>query len=517
MIRRGRVDYKWWVFGTIALGTFVSVVDQSGVGLALPRIADHFDSTIPEVQWVALGYVLTTGSLLMPMGRLSDIVGRKRVYTAGFIVFTVAALLAGASTALLMLVLFKVLQGVGAAMVQSNGMAIVTSTFSPSERGKAIGMFMTVVGLGAIAGPVVGGAVVGMLGWRFVFFMGLPFGVASIISGLLFLEGREGDPGGRPQVERPAFDWAGAALSAGALAAFLLVMTSAHRLGWDSPFVAGGFVVVAGTFAAFIWWERKAPDPMLALDLFRHRLFSMGNSISFLSFMASSSVFFLMPFYLQNVLGYSPEQAGLILVPAAISFAVIGPIAGRLSDKYGWWRFSTLGLVASGLSFLLLSQLSETAPVELVISALALQGMGMGIFYSPNASAILSTVPPARYGIATAFMNMMRNTGNVTGVGLATAIVTAVMASLGYEPSLEAVSAVGGEDVRGAFTQGLQLVYLVMSGLIGLGLVLSILMRRAAPWGAVPSKSERRGTVEGVIRLPASSTGMTGCSDRPSF
>ena len=469
-----RANFKWWVFATVAVGTFVSVMDQTGVNLALPRIADNFDATIPAVQWVALGYILTTGSLLMPMGRLSDILGRKRIYVAGFLVFTIGAVLTGLAPTLLGVILFKVLQGVGAAMVQANGMAIVTSTFAPSERGKAIGLFLTVVGMGAIAGPVVGGVVVGAFGWRFIFFMGLPFGLMSIVAALAVLEGRSAEDSPRGE-DRDSFDWIGAFLSSAALATFLLVMTNAHRVGWGSPIVAAAMAGVVMLFVAFLWWERRAPDPMLALELFRRRLFSLGNSASFLVFLAGTSVFFLMPFYLQGVLGYSPGRAGLTMAPTAVAFAVMGPISGRLSDRYGWRQFAIAGLLASLISMLMLSRLGTTASVGQVVTALALQGIGMGMFFSPNASAVLSTVERERYGIATAFMNMVRNIANVTGVGLATAVVTATMASMGFELTLDAVSSGGDAGAREAFTEGLRRAYIVTAAFIALALVLTMI------------------------------------------
>ena len=167
-----RVEYKWLVFATAAIGTFVSALDQTSVNVALPSIASHFGSTLPAVQWIALGYVLTTGALLMPMGRLSDFVGRKRVFTFGFTIFTLGAVLTATSPLLISIVFFKVLQGVGAAMVQATGMAIVTATFPSEERGRVIGMFLSVVGIGAIIGPIVGGYVVDIFGWRYIFFLG---------------------------------------------------------------------------------------------------------------------------------------------------------------------------------------------------------------------------------------------------------------------------------------------------------------------------------------------------------
>ena len=467
-------NYKWWAFATIGIGTFVSVGDQTGVNLALPRIADHFDATIPAVQWVTLGYVLTTGSLLLPMGKLSDMIGRKRVYVAGFAIFTLAAVLTGLSPSLITLVLFKLLQGVGAAMVQANGMAIVTSTFPGSERGKAIGLFMTVVGLGAISGPVVGGGVVGLLGWRYIFFLGAPFGIASIIAAMLVLDNRD-EPRRGNAGQRSAFDWPGAVLSAATLTVFLLMMTNARRLGWSSPLVAAGFVGAAVLLVAFALRELRAPEPMLAMELFRRRLFSLGSTASFISFLSGASVYFLMPFYLQGVLGHSPAQTGLLMAATALAFAITGPVAGRFSDRFGWRRFSVFGLLMTATALIILSRLTEDFPTVLVVTALALHGVGMGTFQPPNASAVLSTVERSRYGIATAFLNMIRNAANLAGVGMATAMVTAVMASSGYEPSLEAVSSSGaGEGVAAAFSEGLRTAYTVMAGLIVVALVATL-------------------------------------------
>ena len=479
-IQPHRIDRKWKVFATIAVGMFVSVLDQTGVNLALPPIAKHFDATIPVVQWVALGYILTTGSLLLPMGRLSDMIGRKRVYIVGFVIFTSFAILTGLSSSLLVLIIFRILQGVGAAMIQANAMAIIMSTFPSNERGKVIGLFMTTVGSGAVVGPILGGLLVGWLGWRSIFFIGVPFGIISIVLAILVLQGNQAD--GRDQSKRSGFDWGGATLSATALVVFLLVMTNSHRVGWGSPLVIGGFIGAGVLFLFFLLWESKFPDPMLSLQLFKSKLFSMGSSASFFTFLAGTAVFFMMPFYLQGVLGYTPGQTGLIMGPTALSFAIMGPISGRLSDKFGWRPFEAVGLILIAGSLFVLSLLDEGTPLPVVIVALAMQGVGMGIFNPPNASSILSTVEASRYGIATAFLNLTRNAASVTGVAVATAIVVARMSALGFEPSLDAVSGDNAvEGVGAAFTEGLQQAYRLLAGFAIFALVLSIAKGSGAP------------------------------------
>ena len=464
---------------TIAVGTFVSVQDQTAVTLAMPPLADHFDAAIPVVQWVALGYILTTGSLLLPMGRLSDLVGRKLIYVVGFSIFIAGSLLAGSAPSLLTLIVFRILQGVGAAMVQANSMAILTSTYPSSEHGKVIGLFMTMVGLGAIAGPIVGGVVVDLMGWRAVFFMSAPLGVVSLVSAIAVLDRARPDDA-MDQHRSREFDWVGALLSAAVLVIFLLAMTNAYRVGWTSPVVVSAFAIALALAAAFVYWETRCAQPMLPLELFSRKLFSLGTSASFFSFLAGTSVFFLIPFYLQDVIDLSPTQAGLVIGPTALCFALFGPISGKLSDQYGSKRFEVVGLILLGASLLSLSRITEETSLYLVVAAMILMGSGMGIFYSPNASSVLSVVERSRYGVATAFLNMVRNTANVTGIGLATTIVTARMAALGFEPSLDAVAA-GGTGVEGAFVEGLGMAFLVLGAFIIVALVLIVLKRGRLP------------------------------------
>jgi EmrB/QacA subfamily drug resistance transporter len=455
------------------VGAFVSVLDQTGVTLALPPLANHFDATLPVVQWVALGYSLTTGALLLPMGRLSDMVGRKIVYLIGFVIFILAALLSGSSPSLTAVIVFRTIQGAGSAMIQANSMAILTSIFPSTQRGRVIGMYMTMVGLGAVAGPVIGGTVVELFGWRAVFYMGVPLGVVSLVSAALVL-GRDRPAAAKDGALRARFDWAGAILSATALTVFLLAMTNAYRVGWTSPVLVSAFVVAFALLVSFIVREIRTPEPLLALELFKRRLFSMGSSASFLIFLAGTSVFYMMPFYLQGILDLSPGRAGMVIAPTAFCFALTGPIAGRLSDKYGFKRFEIAGLLMLSTSMLMLSRLSVNTEIYYIAPVLLTQGIGMGLFNSPNASSILSTVETGRYGVATAFINMIRNTANVTGIGLAITIVTAHMAAQGFEPSLDAVTS-GEVGVEAAFTEGLRIAFLVMGGFVACSLVVTIL------------------------------------------
>ncbi len=477
---------------TIAAGTFVSVLDQTGVTLALPLMTSEFDATIPFVQWVALGYMLATGSLLLPAGRISDMIGRKAVYCAGFVVFVLGAAAATLAPNLMAVIAFRIAQGAGAAMIQANGMAILTTTFPASERGRVIGMFMTMVGLGAVMGPIVAGLLVDAFGWRGVFAASVPLGALSLIAALIVLErgapSAGADGGGGIRRVAGGFDWLGALMSAGGLAAFLLVMTNAYRLGWLSPIVLGAAALSVALLVGFAFWERRAPQPMLDLELFRRRVFALGSSAGFFGFLAGNAVFSMMPFFLQGVLDLSPRTAGLYIAPAALGFALAGPVSGILSDRVGARRIEFAGLAVLAASMLILARISPQTPAWLASVAMAMQGLGMGIYYTPNTASILNVVDRERYGVATAFLNMVRNTASVAGVGLTTTIVTMNMAAGGFEPTLDAVAA-GAAGVEDAFAGGLRFAFATLSAFIGGAIILTYIKPSAPPGGEPEPRS----------------------------
>ena len=297
-------DNKYLVFGALAIGLFASVVDHGSVIVALPSIAEELRIELPSVQWVVIGFALVISALLLPMGRLADMIGQKRVYLLGSAILMLGAAGAGFAPNLATLLLARIFQGVGAAMTQGTGMAIMTSVFPPSERGRAIGLLMTTVGVGAVVGPAIGGFIVDLVHWRAVFFLNIPLGLLGIIATLAVLRSWESERAPRGS----GFDWLGAALSTGVLVALLLGLTLAVNRGWMSVPILAAFVLSIGMFVAFIWWELRAATPMFNLRFFRDRVFSFGVAAAFLTFLGQSSVLFLMPFYIQNVLGFSPED-----------------------------------------------------------------------------------------------------------------------------------------------------------------------------------------------------------------
>ena len=486
-------SYKWWAFWTIATGTFFSVVDHGSVLVALPGIESHFDATLESVQWVVVSYALVISVLLLPMGRLGDVVGRRRIYLMGTAIFVFASLGAALSTSLEMLVVMRVLKGVGAGMVQGCGMGMMIAAFPDSERGKALGTHLSVVGMGAIAGPAMGGFLVAWLGWQWVFLVNVPAGGLVLVLAWLLLERGPGASQYRRGQGASSFDWTGAAVSGVILLVLLLVVGNGNGLGWRSaPVIVGGIAVVILT-AGFIWWELRVRVPMLDLRLFANQVFGLGVAAAWLSFFGSSAARFMMPFYLQRVLLYAPEQVGLMMIPPALCMVLIGPFSGRLADRFGW-RIPTvcgMALTAAG-AFVLAFALQERSPVWLVIATMMMQSSGNGIFNSPNSSSILSVVDRSRYGVVSALTQLVRNSANVVSVAVSTTVVVSTMATYGVEPKLEAVN----PEVATAFVAGLRWAFLMLGAALATGAAISLYRalsaRAALPGSPIAAEPQAR-------------------------
>lgn len=481
-------NYKWLAFAAIAIGGFTYTVEEIGIVVALPTIAEHFSAELATVQWAVAGYALTISALLLPMGRLADIVGLRKVYLGGLVIFVLASALAGLATSMTSLVAATVAQGLGAAMTQGTGRAMVISIFPASERGKVLGAQMSVIGAGVIFGPALGGIVVDLLDWRWVFFIGALAGMASLAAVLIFVERFRGtDDAGKPE-----FDWLGAVLSAGAMALFLVAIGNSHQildditegrqLGRVSHFVIAGIPAAAVLLGGFIWWELRARGPMLDLKLFKNAMFALGIAAASTSFLGVYSMFFLMPFYLQGVLGYSVGKSGLILAVFSVVMIVVGPISGRLSDRYGTRAFKVTGMVLTAAGLLLFSRLTETSPLALMMPGMIAIGVGVGMFGPPNVSSILSTVAPPRYGVVSGLLAMFRNAFSVVSIVMATTIVTSAMAAKGYPASLDAVSDTVDLGLLRAFASGMRLDFLIVGCLLLAGAAMSMVKDGVGRW-----------------------------------
>ena len=443
---------------------------MGSVAVALPSISNHFETALPTTQWVLIGYTLTISALLLPMGRLADIAGRKRVYLVGFAIFVVAACVAGLAPNMTSLIAIRILQGAGAAMTQGTSMAMIVASFPPAERGKALGLQMSIVGAGGVAGPAIGGFVVQFLGWQWVFFGTAVMAMVAIIAAMVLIDSTRV---GQTRGTKIRYDWIGAALSTGALIAFLNGMTWAPSLGYGQPLVLAAFAGAATLLVAFVAQELRSSSPMMDIRLFKRRLFALGVLASYLNFLGMQSVRFLMPFYLQAVLGLSPGQVGLMIIPGAVGMIITGPLSGRFSDRFGWRWFTMGGLLVSAGGLLILSTVQPNSPFWIAMAGMVMQSTGIGIFNAPNNSSILSAVEPSKFGVISGFLNLVRNSGNLCSIAIATAIVTATMGSLGYEPTLAGVTPEGNEGLLTAFTSGLRVAYSMMAVVVLAGVVAS--------------------------------------------
>ncbi len=454
------LDHRFHVFALCALGIFVTVLDTSSAVVALPTIADELGTGLPAAQWVIVGNNLTIAALLVPMGRLSDLVGRKRIYIAGCCLFTLGAAGAALAGSIGGLIAARALVGIGSAMTQGTAMAIIVGSFGTHERARALGWQTAAVGLGGIAGPAAGGVIVGTAGWRALFAVTALAMLAIAIAGAAVLRARA-----VPREARPSFDVGGAVLLAVTVTTGLLALTLGPRFGWSSPAILGAIVLFAGFLAAFVLVERRHAAPMFDLTMFRHGVFAVGALAVVVAFMGISASRFLAPFFLQEIKGLDPSRVGLLLTPAAIVTVLVSPVAGRLADRFGMRRFSNLGFGVAIAGLAVFSQVSADTEAWVVVAALMVLAFGLATFSAPNSTSILSAVAPGAHGVATAFINLCRNMGNVIGIAFATTIVTVTMAAGGHAPSLAAADAAADPAVFGAFTAGIERAYLVLIGL----------------------------------------------------
>ena len=465
-------EAKHRIYATCLAGTFITVVDATAVFLATPTIAEDFGVSLPVAQWVLVGYLMAITAVLVPMGRLSDLIGRKVIYVAGFVLSTIGAFGACLAPSIALLIGARLLMGFGAALVQATSMAIVVTVFPPEERGRVLGGQMGVVGAGTVLGPIFGGFVIAELGWRGIYFIiGIVTAAIALLASKVLVRRSE-----RPTADR--FDYTGAALSVGALLAFMLAISSGPRTGWSSALVTGSTATFVVFSIVFLRQQRRAKDPMLNLSLFRSLGFSTGLVATIVAFMGTSSSYFLVPFFVQSVMQLSPSTLGLMLVPAGIVTAVLSPLVGRVSDSFGHHRVAALGVLFVAISTLTLSTIQSGTSATWVIAVMAILSVGLACFHAPNSSAMLTSVRHDDMGVASGIINLARNLGNVLGIAVATAIVAATMGRQGYPANLSAVRDSQDQGLLQSFVDGMGNALSTFSGLCVLVLVITITASR---------------------------------------
>ncbi len=409
------MEYKWKAMFTVWIGVFMATLDGSIVNVALPTLTAYFKTDITTIEWVVMAYLLTITSLLLSLGRISDMIGRKLIFSGGLAIFTLGSGLSAISASEGQLILYRVVQGIGAAMLMATGVAIVTHAFPPRERGKAMGLIGTVVAIGSMAGPVAGGFLIENVGWQSIFYINIPIGIFGTAMGLIVLRKEETTSG-------QTFDIPGALALFIGLVSLLLALSQGQELGWRSRYIILLFILSAVFFIIFILVEDRARHPVIELRHFRNRPFAAANISALISFIAMFSVILLMPFFLQNELGYSPQEVGIIFLAVPLVMSVVAPFSGWLSDRTNSFILSSIGVGIASVSILWLGFLSLSSGSMDVILRLAFLGLGLGLFQAPNNSIIMGSLPKEQLGIAAGTLGTMRNMGMVVGVAISGAV-----------------------------------------------------------------------------------------------
>ncbi|MFA6364050.1 MFS transporter [Methanoregula sp.] len=445
--------YKWVALSNTTIATFMATVNGSIILISLPAIFNGINidplTSFQYLLWILMGYGIVTATLLLSFGRLSDIYGRVRLYNIGFAIFTAGSILlfltpdtgdAGA----IELIIFRLIQAVGAAFIFSNSAAILTDAFPPDERGKALGLNSVAALSGQFVGLIIGG-ILAAFHWRYVFLISVPFGVIGTIWAFMKLK----EPAYPKRAQK--IDIWGNLSFIGGLTLFLVGITYAllpygsSPMGWEDPWVIAALVSGFLLLVAFPVIETKVKDPMFRMDLFKIRNFAFGNGAGFLSALARGGVMIILIILLQGVWlplhGYSfestPFWAGVYMLPLTIGFVIMGPLSGIISDKYGARWISTLGMVLVGVSFLILALLPYNFDYLPFALALLIMGLGNGMFSSPNAAAIMNSVPAEERGVSSGMMSTLMNSGFVLSMGMFFTIIVVGLTSA-FPPELSA-------------------------------------------------------------------------------
>lgn len=450
---------------TVAVGTFMSALDSSVVNVVLPVIQSSYGVPLSAAGWVVIAYLLVISSLLLTFGRMSDLYGHRRIYIAGFAVFTAGSLLCGLSASIFMLIAFRALQALGAGMMFSAGPAIITDAVPEKVRGRALSVTAVAVAVALCSGPVLGGILAELAGWQSIFFINVPIGLIGI-----FLAARNIPKDDKKGAGR--FDILGSVMI---FAALILILTPLDLLGRENlnPVLFYG-MLAAGILAgvSFVLYEKKVEEPILNIELFKSRVFAAGNLAAVFNFMAQNIMIFLAPFYLEKLRQFSPATAGMLYIPMPLATLLIAPFSGFAADRYDSRYLCSGGMAVMAGGLMMLSYLRADTPVWYIVTAMALAGLGSGMFQTPNNSAIMGSVPAEYRGTASGVLATMRNTGMVLGVAASGALFSLNFNRAGLLYGAQGLKA--AELQQAAFLYALHFTFLTAAGVALLSMLVSL-------------------------------------------
>lgn len=411
-----KVDYKWIVLSVTTIGALMAAIDSTIVILGLPEMMVKLHANLIEMIWVIMGYILVSTVFLLTFGRVADMFGRVRMYNLGFVIFTIGSALCGLSANATELIIFRLVQGSGAAMMVVNSVALITEVFPPNERGKALGINAITFSIGGVAGPILGGLILTLADWRWIFFINVPVGLFGALWGYRVLR----EMSVRKQGEK--FDVIGAVSFSIGLTALLIALTLGIQFSFTSTPIVLLFTLFLIGLAFFFWWERRAANPVLDLSLFKNRIYNFSVLSAMIQSLALFAVNFLLVFYLQGVLGYDPLKAALLLIPLPVMTSVIAPFGGNVADRIGARVPATIGLLIQGAALVWFTRITPAMPYWQIAVGLGLMGLGGGLFYPPNTSAAMNASPKNSLGIASGTLATLRQAGMVTSFALSLAV-----------------------------------------------------------------------------------------------
>jgi EmrB/QacA subfamily drug resistance transporter len=413
---------RWWSLSVASAATLIVTLDTGQLSIALPLIIKEFNADLSLASWIALVYALITASLYLPCGRLSDLFGLGKLFLGGFILYSVSSLTAGFAQSSAQLIVCRALQAAGSALIMANNFALVTALFPPEERGRAMGIAGgTISALGYSLGPVIGGLLTHAFGWRSNFYLSGMLALVGFAAARILLP-PESFKGTSARNER--FDFVGALSFAFGISSLLLALALAQKGEWQNALVGIAAFGGLGGLGFFVWWEKHISYPLLDLAIFRIAAFTLGNTARWLSFITMSVGNLLMPFFLQLVMGLDPLRAGILVAPTSVAMALLAPLTGWMSEKFAPERLCAVGLAVNGVALIFLSFLEPASGAAAVVLGLAVMGVGMGIFQTPNNNLLMSSVPRHRLGVGSSVLSIVRSLGYSIGATLATVIVS---------------------------------------------------------------------------------------------